>query len=93
MLGNKYSENMTVFGGVFSMKKLEVVYPDMYTTDLYSKIFKQLRNKGNPIPSNDIWIAALTIQHSAQLLTYDKHFTFIDGLKLVPFTDTKSLEI
>lgn len=37
---------------------------------------------GNPIPDNDIWIAAIAMEHDLTVLTGDKHFKAIDGLKL-----------
>jgi len=56
---------------------------DYNTADNYAKIFKQLREKGKPIPTNDLWIAASALQHDLTLFTYDKHFRFIDGLDAI----------
>lgn len=55
------------------------------TAEFYSLILHQLRAKGTPIPTNDIWIAAITMEHGASLATLDSHFTKIDGLSLVPW--------
>ena len=41
-----------------------------------------LRLKGKPIPDNDIWIAALAVQHDLTLATRDGHFQHVDGLSL-----------
>jgi tRNA(fMet)-specific endonuclease VapC len=49
----------------------------------YGLILSQLRQKGTPIPDNDIWIAALAQQHSAAVVTRDTHFDAIDGLEVV----------
>ncbi len=43
-------------------------------SDRYSRIAVQLKRKGTPIPSNDIWIAAQTMEHGAELITSDRHF-------------------
>jgi len=51
--------------------------------DLFSEdgiVKDQLRKIGKPIPENDIWIAALTLQHNLSLATRDKHFENIEGL-------------
>jgi tRNA(fMet)-specific endonuclease VapC len=48
----------------------------------YSIIRKRLRDKGKPIPENDIWIAATARQHNLTLVTRDAHFTEIDNLDL-----------
>ncbi len=53
------------------------------TTEFYSKIFGELKRAGTPIPVNDIWIAALALQHSTKLVTLDEHFKKVQGLFLV----------
>lgn len=52
------------------------------TAEIYGVVKTQLKQKGKPIPENDIWIAAITIQHSLTLITHDKHFENIEGLSL-----------
>jgi len=49
----------------------------------YAKIRKTLKDKGRPLPENDIWIAATCRVNNLPLATHDKHFQMIDGLKLV----------
>jgi tRNA(fMet)-specific endonuclease VapC len=51
------------------------------TTQHYAKITLELRQKGKPIPTNDLWIAALCRQHSLPLLSRDGHFDHVAGLK------------
>jgi len=53
---------------------------DLETARWYGKVHAQLRRKGRPIPQNDIWIAATTLQHDLILLTKDQHFQHVDGL-------------
>lgn len=55
-------------------KNVEVVYADQRTTQIYAELFAQLRNQGTPIPTNDLWIAALAVQHSILLCTRDAYF-------------------
>ena len=62
------------------LKDLEIVNIDSETAALYSKVKYQLRKLGRPIPDNDIWIAALTMQYNATLLTNDAHFNNIESL-------------
>src|SRR5579883_320592 len=47
------------------------------TTHYYAEITLELKRKGKPIPTNDIWIAALCRQHSLPLLSQDRHFDCI----------------
>ncbi len=53
---------------------------DAETAAIYGKLKHALRVKGRPIPENDIWIAALAVQHSLTLATRDAHFHAVDGL-------------
>lgn len=61
-----------------------IVYDiDSETAEFYAKIYNELRIAGNPIPTNDMWIAALALQHGIKLLTNDRHFTKVAGLFLI----------
>jgi tRNA(fMet)-specific endonuclease VapC len=55
---------------------------DTETARQYGIVKDQLRNKGKPIPENDIWIAAIAIQHELGLVTRDAHFGEVSGLNL-----------
>jgi len=59
-----------------------VVVCDTETARKYGDIKTFLREKGQPIPENDIWIAAIAQQHDLTLVTKDVHFDAIDRLKL-----------
>jgi tRNA(fMet)-specific endonuclease VapC len=47
---------------------------DEETADRYAVILDSLRSAGNPIPTNDVWIAATAMQHGLRILTTDQHF-------------------
>jgi tRNA(fMet)-specific endonuclease VapC len=60
-----------------------VVHPiDVETADFYAGILNNLRNAGTPIPTNDIWIAAVAFQHGYNIFSKDKHFRCVPGLLL-----------
>ena len=50
------------------------------TTDRYARIAAALRARGRPIPTNDIWIAAHTMETGADLVSFDRHFDHVEGL-------------
>ena len=52
------------------------------TAKSYGKIKNQLKEKGQPIPENDIWIAAIAQQYVLTLVTDDVHFDAITDLKV-----------
>lgn len=51
----------------------------------YGIILKELLEKGKPIPTNDIWIAATALETSSKLLSMDKHFKHIPTLIQLEF--------
>lgn len=53
---------------------------DAETADFYASILNSLKVAGTPIPTNDIWIAAVAFQHGYKIFTKDKHFNLIPGL-------------
>ena len=55
-------------------ERVEVLYADAQTTHAYAEIYSMLRRNGTPIPTNDLWIAALAVQHSLPLCSRDAHF-------------------
>mgnify|MGYP001594804314 CR=1 FL=1 len=59
----------------FLMKDgVEVLFADEQTTHHYASVYRQLRSQGTPIPTNDMWIAALVLQHNLTLYARDDHF-------------------
>jgi tRNA(fMet)-specific endonuclease VapC len=54
---------------------------DEETTHSYAAIGLELKKKGKPIPANDLWIAAACRQHSLPLLSRDRHFDLVSGLR------------
>jgi len=60
---------------------LAVLHSDNDTLSHYAEIGHQLKMAGRPVPTNDIWIAALARQHSLPVLSRDRHFDFIDGIQ------------
>lgn len=61
---------------------VDVLGCDIVTAGYYGRIKNILRQKGRPIPENDIWIAAIAIQHELTLVSRDAHFEEVDGLLL-----------
>jgi tRNA(fMet)-specific endonuclease VapC len=53
------------------------------TTRRYAEINLELKHLGKPIPTNDLWIAALCRQHALPLLSRDRHFDLVAGTKRI----------
>jgi tRNA(fMet)-specific endonuclease VapC len=81
--GKKTLENEKVLIKFLNKPRVSVLYPDEGTTHQYASLYRQLRSQGTPIPTNDIWIAALAIQHGLLLCTKDAHFVNLPQLPIV----------
>ena len=57
-----------------------ILYADEQTTYHYAAVYRQLRRQRTPIPTNDMWIAALALQHSLVLFSRDAHFDALPQL-------------
>ena len=78
--GRRFEKNLDILHR-FLENPYVVLLPATYVTaDRFSLLAAALRRKGKPIPTNDIWIAAHTLESGADLLSYDDHFSHIDGL-------------
>jgi tRNA(fMet)-specific endonuclease VapC len=73
-LGKRSAENERVLRLFLLKEGVNILYPDDQTTHEYAAAFRQLRLQGTPIPTNDLWIAALALQHNLRLHARDRHF-------------------
>lgn len=60
-----------------------VLHAGHRTAFFYGQIKSRLKKEGRPIPENDVWIAALAMEHGLPLVTRDTHFSRISGLEIV----------
>ena len=63
------------------LERAEVLSPNRQTIEPYAVVRAELKSAGTPIPANDCWIAALTRQHKLELLSKDRHFDRVKGIK------------
>ena len=59
----------------------QILDVDERTTIPYAAVRAELKKAGTPIPSNDVWIAALCRQHSLALLSRDRNFDLVAGIR------------
>lgn len=80
--GTQYAKNLEELREFLDHPRVRLVPATMSTADRYGRIYAALRKKGNPIPTNDMWVAAQTMETGAELVTFDRHFESVDGLAL-----------
>jgi predicted nucleic acid-binding protein len=78
--GTERHRNEILLRKLLSKTTVGVLLPDRETAEHYARLFVQLKRAGTPVPDNDLWIAALALQHDLLLITRDKHFKNIPQL-------------
>jgi predicted nucleic acid-binding protein len=66
-----------------SVRNYRVLDVDEETSIYYATLRSELKRAGTPIPSNDVWIAALCRQHSFSVLSRDRHFDVVAGIERI----------
>ncbi|MBL8471917.1 MAG: type II toxin-antitoxin system VapC family toxin [Rhodocyclaceae bacterium] len=79
--GSREAKNRQELHRFLSSPRVSVLPVTADTADYYALVYAALRRKGRPIPTNDLWIAACALQHSAGVVSLDAHFAHVDGLK------------
>ena len=82
-VGKQGTHNESVLRRFLLKSGVGVLYANEQTTHHYATVYRQLRNQGNPMPTNDMWIAALVLQHSLVLFARDVHFDVLPQLTRV----------
>jgi tRNA(fMet)-specific endonuclease VapC len=72
--GRRQAENERTLRRFLLKDGVRVLYADDQTTHHYAAVFRQLRRQGTPIPTNDMWLASLVLQHNLVLHARDRHF-------------------
>lgn len=78
--GTREERNRHELDQFLDSPRVDLLAVDDETSEFYAQIFHDLRQKGRPIPSNDLWLAASALQHGLALATYDNHFSIVNGL-------------
>lgn len=79
-MGSKAMENERDLRAFLNRSGVFTLNPDEGTTHVYADLHVELRRRGSPVPTNDLWIASLVIQHDLVLLTRDEHFNAVPRL-------------
>lgn len=82
-VGTKGLENERVLRRFLGKPGVETLYSSDATTRAYANLYRQLRAQGTPIPTNDLWIVALVVEHDLLLCSRDKHFVHLPQITLL----------
>ncbi len=80
--GTKEKVNKAILKSFLAKPTLHILSASEETATIFSEIKHSLKETGNPIPINDVWIAAHTVETGSLLVTYDAHFRKVPGLRI-----------
>jgi tRNA(fMet)-specific endonuclease VapC len=83
LCGTLARRNESVLVRFLNRPRVRLLFPDEGTTHHYARVFAQLRAQGTPIPTNDMWVAALVLQHDLLLYSRDTHYDHLPQLPRV----------
>ncbi|MEZ6036178.1 MAG: type II toxin-antitoxin system VapC family toxin [Planctomycetota bacterium] len=79
-LGTQTRGNERTLQRFLALPKVDILFASETTTVHYADVFGQLRDQGTPVPTNDMWIAALVLEHRLTLFSRDEHFRHLPQL-------------
>ena len=80
--GSRIEQNEASLAKFLLTPHVQAVPVSEYTATIYGNVKHQLRQSGTPIPLNDVWIAAHAIEMGSTLITADRHFEHVAGLRI-----------
>lgn len=78
--GKQPSRSEALLQRFLEKETVRILLSGAETAEQYGRLFAQLKRAGTPIPLNDVWIAALALEHNLRLITRDQHFEHIPQL-------------
>src|SRR5438105_1476391 len=83
-LGARRTANEQRLAEFLASPKVSLLMPDTETCEQFAALYVELRKKGRPMDANDLWIAALALQHDLHLFTRDADFDNLPQVRRVP---------
>jgi predicted nucleic acid-binding protein len=79
--GTQRQRNEALMQRLLTKATVRILLPSRETAEHYARLFVQLKRAGTPVPDNDLWIAAIVLEHDLTLITRDQHFDRIPQLQ------------
>lgn len=81
--GNQEQKNRAELEEFLDAPRVDLYGVTENTAEFYAEILNRLKKAGTPIPTNDIWLAAVAFEHGFRLYSRDRHFQYVQGLILI----------
>jgi tRNA(fMet)-specific endonuclease VapC len=83
--GGKLQANKVILQKFLLKPTVQILNATSETAEFFGMVKEALKKAGTPIPINDVWIAAHAMETGSVMVTYDHHFTSVQGLRLWAF--------
>jgi tRNA(fMet)-specific endonuclease VapC len=80
--GNRFADNRQQLERFLERPHVALLPVGLDVADVFGSVKQQLKKQGMPIPINDVWIASHAMEIGAVLITYDRHFHHVAGLRV-----------
>ena len=90
--GARQAHNEALLANLLARETVTILFASRETTEQYARLFVQLKRAGTPVPDNDLWIAAVAIEHDLALVTRDRHFDKLPQLRRAMASQTITSE-
>jgi tRNA(fMet)-specific endonuclease VapC len=80
--GSKEKKNLALLNDFLSKPTVKILNATYETAEAFSFIKHGLKRAGTPIPINDVWVAAHALETGSTLVTFDRHFKAVAGLRM-----------
>ena len=80
--GSKEKDNIAILKKFLDKSTVSVLNATKETAEIFGMVKNFLQEAGTPIPINDVWIAAHTLETGSLIITHDKHFNLVPGLRV-----------
>lgn len=80
--GSREKQNRQILDRFLGKPGVRVLEATRETAEYFGLIKASLRKAGQPIPLNDVWIAAYALETGSVLVSYDAHFAAVPGLRM-----------
>jgi tRNA(fMet)-specific endonuclease VapC len=85
--GGRYEHNRRELLEFLDHPRVHLIPLTLETSDRYGRLYRSLRTKGTPIPTNDMWVAAQAMETGAELASVDRHFGAVEGLAWIDLSE------
>ena len=80
--GSRAKENLDLLENFLLKPSVKILNATTETAQIFGVIKSDLKKAGTPLPINDVWIAAHAVETGSIIISYDKHFNLIPGIRL-----------